>query len=472
MSSHLQALTSSRGLRLLSFLLFTFAVLCSSSMQTAAASGHQLTVSPENLDFQMVVVGHSATLLFHIKNTGSTTLHVYRVSSSKSEFHLSGPSVPMSVAPSKSIEFRMTFEPTSTGKTSAVLEIISSAQAMVFYTLTGIGKAPFAALQLSPSSLNFGSQKLNSLSRKNITVQNTGDISLTISGVTVIGSGFGFSNISPGLSLAPKQQAILQVSFRPLSSGAALGKLSILSKSLTSAATLPLAGSGVNPSPPTSHEVHLEWAPSPSPVIGYRVYRGAVSGGPYPNHTADPLPALDYNDTSVVAGATYYYVVTAVDANGVESTYSNELTAAVPSSPAPAPIVYRSATLPAVSSGPTFRTFTYSGFPDTLGTILDATTVGDHVTFTVNVAAAGTYDIKLSYKQNANRGISQFAINGTNVSAPLDQYLAAERYETVDYGTFTFPVAGNYSFKFTILGKNASATAYPVSFDDFTLTPK
>ncbi len=38
------------------------------------------------------------------------------------------------------------------------------------------------------------------------------------------------------------------------------------------------------------------------------------------------------------------------------------------------------------------------GFPDTTGTILDATKVGDSVTFSVNVATAGTYDIKLSYK--------------------------------------------------------------------------
>lgn len=124
------------------------------------------------------------------------------------------------------------------------------------------------------------------------------------------------------------------------------------------------------------------------------------------------------------------------------------------------PIVYRSATLPAVSSGPTFRTFTFSGFPDTTGTVLDATAVGNGVTFTVNVATAGTYDIKLSYKQNTARGISQFSIKGTNVGAPLDQYLPTEGYAVGDYGTFTFPTAGNYSFKFTIVGKNASSTSY------------
>ncbi len=136
------------------------------------------------------------------------------------------------------------------------------------------------------------------------------------------------------------------------------------------------------------------------------------------------------------------------------------------------PITYTTSTLTAVSSGPTFRTFTYTGFPDTTGTILDATKVGDYVTFTVNVAAAGTYDVKLSYKKYNTRGISQLSINGTNVGATLDQYAATDSYASFDYGNFTFPTAGNYSFKFTVTGKNASSSNYGISFDDLTLTPQ
>ena len=136
------------------------------------------------------------------------------------------------------------------------------------------------------------------------------------------------------------------------------------------------------------------------------------------------------------------------------------------------PVVYQTAKLSAVSSGSTFRQFTYPGFPDTTGTIIDATKVGDNVTFTVNVATAGAYDIKLSYKKYNTRGISQLAINGTNVGATLDQYAATDSYATNDYGAFTFPTAGNYSFKFTVTGKNASSSSYSVSFDDLTLTPQ
>ena len=43
-----------------------------------------------------------------------------------------------------------------------------------------------------------------------------------------------------------------------------------------------------------------------------------------------PDATTNYTDSSVLAGATYYYVVTAVDAAGTESAYSNQTQAVVP----------------------------------------------------------------------------------------------------------------------------------------------
>ena len=145
--------------------------------------------------------------------------------------------------------------------------------------------------------------------------------------------------------------------------------------------------------------------------------------------------------------------------------YNNTVT-----NPAAIPTIYETAGLTAVSSGPTFRTFTYSNFPDTTGTILDATKVGDNVTFTVNVATAGTYDLRVSYKKYNTRGIWQLTINGANVGSTVDEYLASDAYAVSDLGNFTFPSAGNYAFKFTVTGKDAASSSYGMSFDDFTLT--
>jgi len=136
------------------------------------------------------------------------------------------------------------------------------------------------------------------------------------------------------------------------------------------------------------------------------------------------------------------------------------------------PVVYQTSKLAAASSGPEFRTFDFSGFPDTTGTILDATAVGDNVTYTVNVATAGTYDVKVSVKKYPARAVWQMTVNGTGLGSGVDEYFATEAYAVIDMGNFTFGTAGNYSFKFTVVGKNSSSTGYAMSFDDFTLTPQ
>lgn len=71
----------------------------------------------------------------------------------------------------------------------------------------------------------------------------------------------------------------------------------------------------------------LAWDAVPG-VAGYNVYRGTVSGGPYVK-IAEMVALTSYTDCGLSAG-TYYYVVTSVDSNGVESAYSNEAVAQIP----------------------------------------------------------------------------------------------------------------------------------------------
>lgn len=79
------------------------------------------------------------------------------------------------------------------------------------------------------------------------------------------------------------------------------------------------------------HSVALSWSPSGSAVSGYNVYRGSQSGGPYSKLNSSEESSTTYSDTTVQAGATYFYVVTAVNTSSEESSFSNETTAVVPS---------------------------------------------------------------------------------------------------------------------------------------------
>jgi fibronectin type 3 domain-containing protein len=76
--------------------------------------------------------------------------------------------------------------------------------------------------------------------------------------------------------------------------------------------------------------VDLSWNADTSPVLGYYVYRGGQSGGPYLMISPQLQTGTSYTDASVVSGQTYYYVVTALGPNSLESAYSNQAVATIP----------------------------------------------------------------------------------------------------------------------------------------------
>jgi fibronectin type 3 domain-containing protein len=80
-----------------------------------------------------------------------------------------------------------------------------------------------------------------------------------------------------------------------------------------------------------SHEVTLSWNPSiSSGVVGYNVYRGTVSGGPYARMNSSVVTVTSFSDNAVQPSQTYFYVVTSINLDDVESSYSNEVMAPVP----------------------------------------------------------------------------------------------------------------------------------------------
>jgi len=77
------------------------------------------------------------------------------------------------------------------------------------------------------------------------------------------------------------------------------------------------------------HAVSLDWNDNVEPdLAGYNVYRADTAGGPYALLNGTLLTASSYQDTAVVDGTPYYYVVTAEDTWGNESAASNEASAA------------------------------------------------------------------------------------------------------------------------------------------------
>ncbi len=81
---------------------------------------------------------------------------------------------------------------------------------------------------------------------------------------------------------------------------------------------------------PGHHSVTLTWAASTTPVVGYNVYRATTPNGPSSKLNSEPIMTTHYTDTSVEAGHTYTYHVTAVDGKKRESPATPDVTATVP----------------------------------------------------------------------------------------------------------------------------------------------
>jgi hypothetical protein len=184
-----------------------------------------------------------------------------------------------------------------------------------------------AVLSVSSPSLSFGNVPVGSATSSLLSLTNSGAAILNISSVSVSGNGYSVSGGS-SVALMPAQSVTVSVNFGPTVAGYAAGTLSVSSNAQNSAVQVAISGTGITAQVGT-HSVTLSWTPSTSQVNGYYVYRGTVSGGPYTklNTTVDTAPS--YTDSGLTSG-TYFYVVTSVDPNGVESGYSNEVAVIIP----------------------------------------------------------------------------------------------------------------------------------------------
>jgi hypothetical protein len=276
-------------------------------------------------------MGDTDSQPIRLNNTSSGSVTISRASVVGRGFKIAGVTVPLTVASGKSVTFNVLFTPPSTeSETGSVSLVTTGTESPLTIPLNGTGAPATHLLGTNPTGLSFGKVEVDRNDSLNLMLTNNGNSNLTISNALVSGAGFSKSNNVAGVTLMPAQSASLKVVFAPTAAGNFTGSVTIISDATNSPAKLLLSGTG---DLQAVHSVALEWdASTSSGVTGYRVYRGTVLGGPYTRLTASAVPVMQYTDTSVQAGHTYYYVVTSVDSSGVESGYSSQVAITIPSS--------------------------------------------------------------------------------------------------------------------------------------------
>jgi hypothetical protein len=287
----------------------------------------QLTTSPTSLSFGSVTTGSSTTLSEKLTNSGGSALTISQITPSGAGFSFSGISLPLTLSAAQSVTFNASFTPQSAGSVTGSLVISSNgSNPTLSVTSTGTGALP-GQLAVAPTTINFGNVTVGTTQNQTGTL-GASNAPVTVSSLGVSGSQFSVSGITLPVTIAAGNSVPFQLTFAPQTSGTASANVSFASNASNSPAVGAVTGSGTVP----QHSVALGWNTSTSVgVVGCNIYRGTVSGGPY-TRINSALDATPYDtDSTVQGGQTYYYVVTAVDSAGAESSYSSPAQAVIPS---------------------------------------------------------------------------------------------------------------------------------------------
>ena len=119
----------------------------------------------------------------------------------------------------------------------------SAGQLSDFAVFPAVGGTSTATLSVTPASLTFASQTVNTTSgAQTVTVKNTGTATATVSGISASGDFAQTNNC--GSQVAAGASCTASVTFTPTASGTRTGVLSVQSNAPNSPTTVALTGTG------------------------------------------------------------------------------------------------------------------------------------------------------------------------------------------------------------------------------------
>ena len=217
-----------------------------------------MSFSPVSLAFGNVAVGSSVTLPVTLSNTGGGNLAVSGISFTGTNASLFGHSSncgQAAVAPGSSCIIQVTVKPTAAGNFTATLNVTDNATGSpqtVAITGTGVLES---AVSLSPTSLSFSNATAGKSVTLPVTITNTGQANLNVSGISFTGTNaslFSHTSTCGQAAVAPNGTCTIEVIFNPTAAGSFSATLNITDNAPNKSQTVAITATAVAAGPAVS----------------------------------------------------------------------------------------------------------------------------------------------------------------------------------------------------------------------------
>src|SRR5215211_1760324 len=225
---------------------------------SAPSTAPAASLSPSSLAFTSQPTGTvSAAQSATLTNSGSGTLAISSIAvvGANAADYAQTNNCPATLAAGSSCTIAVTFGPTASGSRTASVTITDDAAGSPRnVALSGTGTSPTPGASVTPGSLEFGSQLVDTAGdAKSATLTNTGTAPLTVGNITIGGtnaSDYAQTNTCPASpsTLAVNASCTISVTFTPTAGGPRTATLTITDDAAGSPRNVALSGTGTAPS--------------------------------------------------------------------------------------------------------------------------------------------------------------------------------------------------------------------------------
>ena len=213
--------------------------------------GPTFAVAPASLNFGQVNVGANATLPVTVSNPGTAPLTITGIVSSDAQYTFAPGVFPLNIPVGGNSVVNVTFLPTSAGTKNANLTFTHNAPGSPsVYNVTGVGYVPAPVFGVSPvAPLNFGSVSVGGSANLNVTVNNTGDAPLTLSGIVSSDPQYTFTPNAFPVNIAAGGNSVFVVTFTPTAAATVNANLTFTHNAAGSPTAYAVTGIGFTTAP-------------------------------------------------------------------------------------------------------------------------------------------------------------------------------------------------------------------------------